>query len=543
MDRRDFLITSATIILGGISHKVLGSGEVNAVKKTIHPNLYLNKANQLTPKLHSHCLKPSKYIGFQKSNNVFGYERVVLGSVEELSKVSFSKSQSVILDLEKHSVGYFSFAVDWDKGDFDAPLRIKLIFGETPMDIQGQFYPYNGPLSASWFPEEIITVDDLPSKINVKRRFACRYIKIEIVASSQSDSFIFSDFKFNEVTSAGELKSVSTIITDERLKRIDEVCIATLRDCMQTVFEDGPRRDRRMWIGDLRLQALVNYQTFKNYHLVKKSIYLFTGLLVKGGFVPPTIYEKPHPRPSNSMILDYLAMYCCTVYDYVTETNDIGLLKDVWLILKIQIDKLLSYVDENGVFQDPGNVWIFIDWGDVLHKQTSMQGVLIYCLKLMSKLANKLHDDKLNENLEKKYKLMIHASYDKFYTQDVFISGPQKQISVASQVWMILAGVGSSEEQKTALEKSLSNNESIKPVTPYLAHYLVEAMICSGLVEKAREYIKCYWGGMLDAGADTFWEVYDGTDKIPTPYGSILMNSYCHAWSCTPSYFIRKGMV
>ena len=42
---------------------------------------------------------------------------------------------------------------------------------------------------------------------------------------------------------------------------LDRVSQRTLRDCMQTVFEDGPKRDRRLWLGDLRLQALANYAT------------------------------------------------------------------------------------------------------------------------------------------------------------------------------------------------------------------------------------------------------------------------------------------
>ena len=59
------------------------------------------------------------------------------------------------------------------------------------------------------------------------------------------------------------------------LRRIDEVSIATLRDCMQTSFEDGPRRDQRLWVGDLRLQALTNYVTYKANDLVKRCLYLF----------------------------------------------------------------------------------------------------------------------------------------------------------------------------------------------------------------------------------------------------------------------------
>jgi alpha-L-rhamnosidase len=26
-----------------------------------------------------------------------------------------------------------------------------------------------------------------------------------------------------------------------------------------------------------------------------------------------------------------------------------------------------------------------------------------------------------------------------------------------------------------------------------------------------------------------------------SPYNSHLMNSYCHAWSCTPTYFLRRA--
>jgi alpha-L-rhamnosidase len=48
---------------------------------------------------------------------------------------------------------------------------------------------------------------------------------------------------------------------------------------------------------------------------------------------------------------------------------------------------------------------------------------------------------------------------------------------------------------------------------------------------------------MISDGADTFWELYNPDDKKLSPYGSNLINSYCHAWSCTPTYFIRKYLV
>ena len=61
--------------------------------------------------------------------------------------------------------------------------------------------------------------------------------------------------------------------------------------------------------------------------------------------------------------------------------------------------------------------------------------------------------------------------------------------------------------------------------------------------EDALEFLKSYWGGMAKDGADTFWEIYVPTDNSVSSYEDPLINSFCHAWSCSPSYFIRKYFV
>lgn len=61
--------------------------------------------------------------------------------------------------------------------------------------------------------------------------------------------------------------------------------------------------------------------------------------------------------------------------------------------------------------------------------------------------------------------------------------------------------------------------------------------------EKGMDYMKYYWGGMLDLGADTFWKLYNPENPAESPYGSSIVNSYCHAWSCTPTYLLRKYFI
>ena len=74
-------------------------------------------------------------------------------------------------------------------------------------------------------------------------------------------------------------------------------------------------------------------------------------------------------------------------------------------------------------------------------------------------------------------------------------------------------------------------------------HYVVEAMIKLNMMEQALAYIKSYWGGMVENHADTFWEVYVPDDVTVSPYSDPVAHSFCHAWSCSPSYFIRKYFI
>ncbi|MDD3310166.1 MAG: glycoside hydrolase, partial [Dysgonamonadaceae bacterium] len=100
--------------------------------------------------------------------------------------------------------------------------------------------------------------------------------------------------------------------------------------------------------------------------------------------------------------------------------------------------------------------------------------------------------------------------------------------------------VATEKEAQKAL-KNLSVAQNVcQPGTPYLYHYYIQSLINSGLPAEAKKALTDYWGGMIKKGADTFWEAYDPTNDFLSPYNFYPINSYCHAWSCTPTYFIRK---
>ena len=77
-------------------------------------------------------------------------------------------------------------------------------------------------------------------------------------------------------------------------------------------------------------------------------------------------------------------------------------------------------------------------------------------------------------------------------------------------------------------------------VSPYMFHHYIDACIRTGRKEKAYSAMTGYWGGMIKEGADTFFELFNPDNPDESPYGGTIVNSYCHAWSCTPTYFLRR---
>ncbi|RTE11685.1 family 78 glycoside hydrolase catalytic domain [Paenibacillus whitsoniae] len=501
-------------------------------------------AQTLTPELSTTKVYPVQLVEMVPEQDAFqGWSVKTVDTVENLLHRTFVKNDSFVLDFGDHQVGYLNLSLMPVGSPPDAPLRLKLTFGEMPCEIGESFDDYQGWLSRSWLQDEIINVDVLPAQIRLPRRYCFRYLKIEVLDTSRKYSIAFPDIHVTAVTSgdASVIKPLPACLAED-LRVMDNIAIKTLQDCMQTVFEDGPKRDRRLWIGDLRLQAQANYLTFQNADLVKRCLYLFGGMTLKNGEVSACVFEKPHPLADDTLLYDYSLFFVATLYDYFEATGDWDTLKDLWQIALDQLKLAADRLDERGIVRDDTTWWCFIDWHDDLNKQASAQAVLIYALKRGERLARKLQQDEVAAWIDVTIKLASAAAVTHLWDaeQKVFISGAERQVSWASQVWMVLAEVLDTASHAELLRSLFRNPPAIGMTTPYMYHHLIEALILSGLKDMALEQMRAYWGEMVKDGADCFWELYNPSDKRLSPYGSNLINSYCHAWSCTPTYFIRK---
>ena len=381
--------------------------------------------------------------------------------------------------------------------------------------------------------------------VPIDRRMAFRYVKIELLGVSGSFQFDFTGMRVRAVSSASGTPMELAAGTPEMIRRINAVGLATLGECMQTVYEDGPKRDLRLWIGDLYLEALANSYSFKNHDLTKRCLYLLASLADSTGWVSATVYERPEWKiqGKGTHCMDYSLLYGVALADYVKYSGDTATGRDLWPVVKRQVEVAREALDPAGIYDNELKPsWLVFDWKSDLNRDASIQGLMTFAVDRSYELARMLGTEKEVSDWPKLTARMKSAARNAYYDRKsgLVLSGPDKQASYLSQVWMVLSGTLSVKEGARALSAIMESPDACRIGSPYAYHYFIEALIQCGLEEQARTALIDYWGGMVHKGADTFWEVYDPEDDFKSPYGFFPINSYCHAWSCTPVYFINK---
>ena len=462
--------------------------------------------------------------------------------IEALYASSLKQRRKVIVDMGEHMTGYFSLRVNHTGMPADAPIRLRITFAEVPAELNTPFDPYPGGLSRAWLQDETVTVMRLPATVRIERRVACRYVMIEVLAQSSFD-FRVEDITLEAVTSASGEAPALAEGTDPMIRRIYDTGLKTLSECMQTVYEDGPKRDQRLWIGDLYLESLANACSFGNHALTRRCLYLLAALADEDGWLHATVYEYPQPEPQyNQHTMDYSLLYGVALLEYLKATGDMTTARELWPVVARQIEIARTYLkDYLYDMQKQPQWWLVFDWKDDLDRHASVQGLMTFAVERGWELAQMVGRERDVRDWPDLVKRMRRASRRAFYDADagVVVSGPQRQVSYLSQVWMILSGTLSPKEGARAMTAVLNDPTACRPGSPYAYHYVIEALIACGMRDEAREQLLEYWGGMVERGADTFWEVYDPMDDCKSPYGFYPVNSYCHAWSCTPVYFIN----
>lgn len=330
--------------------------------------------------------------------------------------------------------------------------------------------------------------------------------------------------------------------SEEKLNKIFEMCTLTSKLCSEDTFVDCPTYEQTFWVGDARVEALVNYAAFGDYPLARRSLELAGESLTRSPLV-----ESHVPSAWPVIIPAWSFLWAIACYEHYWFTGDIEFLKKIYPKMLLQAKNAANYLNHNNLFEI--EAWNLTDWAPMDHPHegvvTANQGWLCWALDSTAKVATVLGEHQDAEWCKKVSSLISDACNEFLWNdeKDAFTdclkpTGEHSEVfSLQTQCILALAGIPVPEKVHR-IREILTDNTSesfVQPGTPFFYFFMLEYLEKINENERILEIIREKWGFMLEQGATTCWEVLPGCLSEGR-----WTRSHCHAWSAAPAYFLKK---
>lgn len=329
--------------------------------------------------------------------------------------------------------------------------------------------------------------------------------------------------------------------SDSLLNKIYKTSLYTLQLNTREFHLDGIKRDRWIWSGDSYQSYLMNFYTFFDEEVNKRTINALIG-------------HEPIERHINT-ILDYSFYWLIGIYDNYMYTGDTAFIKQIYPRMKSLTEFSLSRSNSNGFVEGLPGDWVFIDWAPIEKSgEVSFEQLLLSrSLEVMSRCAALVNDA---ESVKKYSKLSVDMKQkilDTYWSPErnaflhTRINGVLSQnVTRYTNMFAILFDYVDDDKKQMIKKNVILNDTILKITTPYMKFYELAALCEINEKEKVLQYVREYWGGMIKLGATTIWETYDPTqkgDEHYAMYGHPFGKSLCHAWGANPVYLFGKYLL
>ena len=338
-------------------------------------------------------------------------------------------------------------------------------------------------------------------------------------------------FTYRDIPYIGSFACSNSILGD-----IYNTSAYTVHLNMQSMLWDGIKRDRLVWIGDMHPEVLAIRSVFGYNSIVDDS---------------PRYVAESYPVPDwPNHITSYGMWYLLILRDWCFHNGKKDLLqelKNYWVPL---LEQLAALVHSEGkpLIEEELNRGFFLDWPTRDMPEAGGAGVhalLAQALLAGAGLCDLIGETLLAEKVRAKVKYLSH-------------SGLRHENMKQVVAMMSFAGHITDSAAAEVLTKGCGRGMST-----FQSYYILKAAAKTAGIEKALAMLEQYYGGMLRAGATTFWEDFDvdwiregaRIDRILKPgeydiHGDNgrycyqgLRHSLCHGWSAGPAAFLAEEVL
>ena len=353
---------------------------------------------------------------------------------------------------------------------------------------------------------------------------------------------------------------------DYQLNRLWEVAAETLSACTTDIFTDCPWRERLFYSNDFLIEnriclkifgdPRINRRAFRMIFSSDRSDGLFTSSCPSSA---PAVLEKG--KTDFHVILPGDLMLVTALREYYMHTADLELVRECLPPLRKMMERFASWLDESNILRPPVEYWNFFDWSFELNGMT-FSGKRTSLLNFLFVIASR-HFDFLARSAgeerflgEEKISAVLKSTIETFYDPEKKFFLNSLEDPAASMELLTALGVAREELCVTpssrlthamgilaGVEKELCASlfdEKLLAPELYYGIFLLDAMAQGDAHQGALDYIRKYWGAMLDSGTPTLWE--NGVHKKgKAGFGGSA--SLCHGFSTAPAAYLQTAVL
>ena len=361
---------------------------------------------------------------------------------------------------------------------------------------------------------------------------AFRYVKLRSYGVNLSRLKILREY-------VPQARSSSFTCSDQKLEKIYSVALDTLALNTREFFLDGIKRDRWVWAGDAYQTFLMNYYSFFDLKTEQRTMTALAGK-------PPVVHFMNH-------IMEYSFYWVIGLYDYYMYVGDTPFLRRMIPTAKSIIEFTRTRKSESGLIEGKEGDWVFVDWANLDNRGEVAAEQIIYlkALDTVAKLCGIAGED--SSEYLREYEEVKSALFDVLWDEErgVFYYSRcngtlNRAVKKQPHIFALYFDILDEDKKRRVIENVLLNDSVEKIVTPFMRFFELSALCLAGETDFVYREILNYWGGMIDEGATTFWELYDkhetGDEKFAM-YNRKYGKSLCHAWGASPLYLLGRYLV
>ena len=423
----------------------------------------------------------------------------------------------IVLDFGKELHGGIDITTGW-LGKMERDILVT--FGESVMETFSH-------------PEHGHTTQEIPLRLSSNATIPCgelgfRFVKL---ANVEDEPLALRGVRCRFIHR--DLQRLAEFHCSEPLlEKIWDTAVYTLELCMQDYVWDGIKRDRLVWMGDLFPEVITAACVFGKHAVIEKSMDFLRD-------------ETPLPRMINNC--NSYSMWWILVHRaWYRHFGDLAYLQAQKEYLLELLKVFAGMVDKNGQFT-PNQGIMLIDWATRLKDQDVLRagphGLLCITFLAGAELCDILGEAEMAASCrDLAGKMRRHPA--------------KLSHSTAGNAFQTLAGQISPQETY----KQVYQGKLPAGLSPFLGCFPLDVCAGAGHRQVALDLMRQYWGGMLQAGATTFWEHFD-TDWLkkggridefvrpgePDIHGDNGMecfvsyrHSLCHGWSSMPAEWLIR---